>query len=66
MIITDIIIENETESTITINKESWLKIKKEFFKKNKTFSKENLQKYCGSINLSKDPLEYQIEIRNEW
>lgn len=26
----------------------------------------NVKKYCGVLNLKKDPLELQKELRNEW
>jgi hypothetical protein len=46
--------------------------KKEFekilisFKKNKKIKGVDTSKHCGSINLAKDPLTIQKEMRNEW
>lgn len=27
---------------------------------------KDIMKYAGSLKISQDPLEYQIEMRNEW
>jgi len=60
-------IENETDCSITISKSSWNEIVKLDTKKDKkNITKEALREYAGSINLDKNPLNFQKEIRNEW
>ena len=66
MLVSEIIIEKETQKSITISKESWQRIKNEVLKTEKSFTKQDLKKYIGKIKLSQDPLEYQKKIRNEW
>ena len=66
MLISEIIIENETDKNITISKESWKRIQNEILQTEKKMSKTELMKYIGIMKLNKDPLKYQKEIRNEW
>ena len=66
MLLSEIIIENETDQNVTISKDSWKKIQSEIIKTEKNISKSELKKFAGKIHLKKDPLEFQKEIRNEW
>jgi len=66
MLLSEIIIENETERNITISKESWNRIQNEIIKTEKNLTKTGLKKFSGIIKLKKDPLNFQKEIRNEW
>ncbi len=66
MLISEVIIENETDKSITISKKSWRKIESELNKTQKNLNKNDLKKFIGKINLSEDPLKFQKRIRNEW
>ena len=66
ILLSDIKIENETDETVTISKKTWNNILSEFAKPQKNISKQNLEQYEGLLSLSKEPLEFQKEMRNEW
>lgn len=66
MLISEIIIEKETEDSVTISKKSWEKIEKEILKTQKNFSKNSFNDFIGKVSLNHDPLDYQKSIRNEW
>jgi len=66
MLISEIIVEKETEKSITISKKSWKRIEKELVKSQKNLSKKGLFQFSGKISLNIDPVKYQESIRNEW
>jgi len=66
MLMSEIIIEKETDTNITISKDSWKKIQAEILKTEKRMDKTKLQTFMGTIHLSIDPLTFQKNIRNEW
>ena len=66
MLLSEIIIEKETDRNVTISKESWKRIQKEILRSEKKMTKKDLKKYSGIIKLNIDPKEYQRKIRDEW
>ncbi|MDJ1177468.1 hypothetical protein PJF56_01190 [Roseofilum sp. BLCC_M91] len=52
---------------VLIDYQDWQKIEK-LLENSEELGKEefNIAKYAGAIQLRKDPLEYQKEIRGEW
>jgi hypothetical protein len=66
MLISEVVIEEETEDSITISKKSWHKIEKVLTKTQKNLKINDLKRFIGKIHLSEEPLEFQKRIRNEW
>ncbi len=66
MLLSEIIVEKETDKNVTISKESWKRIQKEILQSEKKMTKADLKKYTGIIKLNVDPIEFQRKIRNEW
>ncbi|MBN2737018.1 MAG: hypothetical protein JXR70_08570 [Spirochaetales bacterium] len=66
MLLSEVIIESETDQNITISKDSWKKIQDEVLKTEKNLTKADFKNYVGKIKLSIDPLKYQKSIRNDW
>jgi len=66
MLISEVIVEYETEDSITISKKSWYKIENELNKTQRNLDKKALKRFIGKITLSEDPLEFQKRIRSEW
>jgi len=66
MRISDIIIEKETDTNITLSKDSWKKIQAILLQTEKKMDKARLQTFKGTIHLSIDPLVFQKNIRDEW
>jgi hypothetical protein len=52
--------------TIVIKRKSSKKNISKLFKKAMSSKGVDIQKYCGVIKLSKDPLAIQKELRDEW
>ena len=66
MKLSDIIIEKQSPTSVTISRESWVKIEREILQSEKRLTREDLHKFAGSIHLTEDPVAYQKSIRNEW
>ncbi len=65
MLLSEIIIEKETDKNVTISKESWKRIKKEILQTEKKMTKAELKKNAGIIKLNIDPIKYQKRIRKK-
>ena len=66
MKLSEVIIEQETTSSVTIAKESWIRIEREILEHEKRMTRDDLRKFSGSILLKEDPLVFQRNIRDEW
>lgn len=66
MLMSEIIIEKETDTNITIAKDSWKKIQAEILHTEKRMDKTTLKTFMGTVHLNVDPLTFQKNIRDEW